>query len=261
MRLCLTLSIGLLLPSGLCAAQPPVQVCLGDSYEWAPYTYWERVDGAVDRERLTGYSATRVLNALSQLGLTYRVRYMPWPRAQQEMAEFAEKGRCELTWDASYNAARAGFAYYSVPLYRVRLGLIYSRKRFARAPSLQMPQQLRDYKVCGVIGFNYQPYGIDWPIERLPTMQQNLDMLDRQRCDFFPSEIEPLFGGIALGTFTAPGSLESLDLPQQKTFYLMVSKGSPRASELVNSINQVLIEQQESGEATQLQQRYLPQGN
>jgi polar amino acid transport system substrate-binding protein len=258
MRLCLALSIGLLLPSALHAAEAPVQVCLGDSYEWAPYTYWERVDGGVDRQQLTGYSATRVLNAFKQLGLTYQVHYMPWPRAQQELADFAAKGRCELTWDASYNATRAAFAYYSVPLYSIRLGLIYSSKRFPRPPELLVPQQLRDYKVCGVIGFNYQPYGIDWPIERLPTMQQNLDMLDRQRCEFFPSEIEPLFGGIALGTFADPGNLQSVDLPQKKTFYLLVSKGSPRAHALINGLNQVFIEQQESGEAQRLHQRFVP---
>lgn len=240
------------------ATQPPVQICLGDSYEWPPYSFWERVNGEPEQSRLTGYSATLVLKALENLGLDYRIHYMPWARAQQELADFASKGRCEMTWDASFNSTRAGFLYYSVPLYKTRLGLFYSRKRFAEPPQLTLPDDLRQLKVCGVIGFNYQPYGIDWPLERLPTIQQNLEMLDRQRCDFFPSEIEPLLGGITIGTYSDPGQLTPLPLPQQKTFYLMISKGSPRAHELINRLNQIIIEQQETGEAQRLLERFLP---
>ncbi len=240
------------------AAAEPVHICLGDSYEWPPYSFWERVEGKPDQGRLTGYSATLVLKALENLGLDYRIHYMPWARAQQELADFASKGRCEMTWDASFNSTRAGFLYYSVPLYKTRLGLFYSTKRYPEPPQLQLPDDLRQLKVCGVIGFNYQPYGIDWPLERLPTIQQNLDMLDRQRCDFFPAEIEPTLGGIAIGSFSDPGQLRPLELPQQKTFYLMVSKGSPRAHELINRLNQIIIEQQENGEAERLLQRFLP---
>jgi polar amino acid transport system substrate-binding protein len=106
-----------------CLAAPPVQICLGDSNEWPPYTYWQRSNGEADRSRLTGSASTLVLEILQRLQLPYEVHYMPWARVQQELADFAEKGRCELTWDASYNAERAAYAYYSARLYETRLGL------------------------------------------------------------------------------------------------------------------------------------------
>ena len=65
------------------AATPPVQICLGDSNEWPPYTYWQRSDGEVDRSRLTGSASTLVLAILQRLQLPYEVHYMPWARVQQ----------------------------------------------------------------------------------------------------------------------------------------------------------------------------------
>ena len=76
------------------ANEQPVQICLGDSNEWPPYTYWQRTDGEVDRSRLTGSASTLVLEILQRLQLPYEVHYMPWARVQQELADFAEKGRC-----------------------------------------------------------------------------------------------------------------------------------------------------------------------
>lgn len=243
-----------------CLAAPPVQICLGDSNEWPPYTYWQRVDGEVDRNRLTGSASTLVLTALQRQGLTYDVHYMPWTRVQQELADFAERGRCELTWDASYNAERAAYAHYSAQLYETRLGLFYSAQRFADVPLPALLQNLQPYRVCGVIGYNYQPFGVGEPIKRFPSVQQNLDMLQRQRCDFFPSEIEPLYGGLALGIYQGHEQLRHVPLVATKAFFLLVSKGSPRGESLVREFDRQLEQLQASGEAQQIFQRFTPDG-
>lgn len=241
------------------AADATVQICLGDGNEWPPYTYWERVDGEVDRSRLTGSASTLVLTVLQRLGLPHRVRYMPWARVQQELADFADKGRCELTWDASYNEERAAYAHFSEPLYQAHLGLFYSQRRFITEPRAALVQ-LHNYRVCGVIGYNYEVYSIDWDIQRFPSLQQNLDMLARQRCDFFPSEIEPLYGGVALGAYRAGHELRHLRLPGHKAFYLMLSRGSPRGEALIAAINRELQALEASGEAEAIRQRFLPPG-
>lgn len=237
-----------------------MQICLGDSNEWPPYTYWQRVDGEVDRNRLTGSASTLVLTALEHLGLQYEVHYMPWARVQQELADFAEKGRCELTWDASYNAERAAYAHYCAPLYETRLGLFYSAERFADVPLPALLQNLQAFRVCGVIGYNYQPYGVGEAIKRFPGIQQNLDMLQRQRCDFFPSEVEPLYGGLALGIYQGHEQLRHLPLTASKAFFLLVSKGSPRGDQLITQFDQQLRQLQASGEAQQIFQRFTPDG-
>jgi polar amino acid transport system substrate-binding protein len=247
---------------GLCgavhAAEPPVQICLGESNEWPPFTYWERRDGQPDPTRLTGSATALVLGALDQLGLEYRIHYLPWARVQQELAEYADKRRCELTWDASYKPERAEYAFYSVPLYRTQLGLFYSRRRFAEPPQLQGPGRLRGFRVCGVIGYNYAPYGIGEEIQLVPSIQQSLDMLERGRCDLFPSEVEPLRGGIALGIYQGHPQLRHLKLEQSKQFYVLVSKGSPRAANLINRLNQALIAAEESGRSVEVFRRFLP---
>ena len=243
-----------------CLAAPPVQICLGDSNEWPPYTYWQRTDGEVDRSRLTGAASTLVLEILQRLQLPYEVHYMPWARVQQELADFAEKGRCELTWDASYNAERAAYAHYSARLYETRLGLFYSAQRFAEVPLPALLQNLQPYRVCGVIGYNYQPFGLGEPIKRFPGIQQNLDMLQRQRCDFFPSEIEPLYGGLALGIYQGHEQLRHVPLVASKEFFLLVSKGSPRGELLISQFDQQLKQLQASGKAQQIFQRFMPDG-
>ena len=50
----------------------------------------------------------------------------------------------------------------------------------------------------------------------------------------------------------------NLALPSRKGFYLLVSKGSPRAYELVTRLNQVFIEFQDSGYSDEVMRRFLP---
>lgn len=253
------LLLWLSLVGSLQAADAVVNICLGDGNEWPPYTYWERVEDEVDRERLTGSASVLVLTVLQRLQLQYQVRYMPWARVQQEVAEFASRGRCELTWDASHNEERAAYAHFSAPLYQTSLGLFYSQQRFLSEPRVAL-LQLQHYRLCGVIGYNYQAYSIDWEVQRFPSLQQNLDMLLRQRCDFFPIEIEPLYGGIALGAYRASPALRHIRLPGHKAFHLMLSKGSPRGEVLIAAINRELQALEASGEAEAIRQRFLPPG-
>jgi polar amino acid transport system substrate-binding protein len=253
-RLCCSVLV-LSLSGAVLANEAQVQICLGEGNEWPPYTYWERQDGKIDQSRLTGVATTVVLEALQQQGLQYRINYLPWARVQQELADFASNGRCELTWDASYQTERAAYAHYSVPLYQTHLGLFYSARRFSQPPAA--PSSAAADRFCGVIGYNYAPYGIVQDPQRFPGIQQVLDMLERQRCEFFPSEIEPLTSGIALGIYQGHSQLRSLRLDIRKNFYLLVSKGSPRGDKLINQLNQAFIAGQESGRHAELLQRFI----
>lgn len=237
------------------AAEPQVQICLGEGNEWAPFTYWERKDGVRDTSRLTGSATTLVLESLKKLGISYQIRYLPWARVQQELADYRQNGLCELTWDASYKPERAEYALYSVPLYYTHLGFFYLKRRFPEAPDLQTVNRSR---VCGVIGYNYVPYGLTREPHLVKQLQQALDMLGRDRCDFLPSEIEPLVSGIGLGIYRSESGLLNLSLPSRKGFYLLVSKGSPRGYELVTRLNQVLISFQDSGYSDEVMRSFLP---
>lgn len=252
--------LGLLAGGAGAWAAEPVKICLGGGNEWPPFTYWERHDGKPDQSRLTGSAATLVLTALKHLGYDYDVSYLPWARVQQELADYASRQNCEVTWDASYTEERATFAHYSEPLYRTRLGLFYSTRRFAEAPAVTDATSLANYRVCGVIGYNYAPYGITQDVLRVKSVQQNLGLLQLQRCDFFPSEIEPLYGGIELGAYRADGTLRYLVLPSRKAFYLLVARSSPRGEALVKALNGELRAMNASGETEAIFQRFRPAG-
>ncbi len=90
------LAMAILSPA-LWGQEPPVKICLGEGNEWAPFTYWERKDGVPDTSRLTGSATTLVLDALQQSGLSHQIRYLPWARVQQELADYRQNGLCELT--------------------------------------------------------------------------------------------------------------------------------------------------------------------
>ncbi len=141
-----------------------------------------------------------------------------------------------------------------MPLYYTHLGFFYLKRRFPEPPDLQTVNRSR---VCGVIGYNYTPYGLAQEPRRVKQLQQALDMMERDRCDFLPSEIEPLMSGISLGIYHSESGLLHLAHPGRKGFYLLVSKGSPRAHELVNTLNQALVEFQEGGHADEVMRRFL----
>lgn len=193
----------------------PVRICLGNGSEWPPYTYWVRHNGVPEPERLTGAAATLVLNALRQNGLSHQIRYLPWARVKQELVDYDQNGLCELTWDASYKPELAAHVYYSVPLYHTRLGLFYLKRRFPEAPDLEVASRGR---MCGLLGYNYAPYGINKKLRRVKRLQQALDLLARGRCDFLPNSVEPLLSGLSLGIYQSEPGLTHLRLPNRKGF-------------------------------------------
>ncbi|WP_413463286.1 hypothetical protein [Aeromonas enteropelogenes] len=233
----------------------PVRICLGNGSEWPPYTYWVRHNGVPEPERLTGAAATLVLDALRQNGLSHQIRYLPWARVKQELVDYGQNGLCELTWDASYKPELAAHVYYSVPLYHTRLGLFYLKRRFPEAPDLEMASRGR---MCGLLGYNYAPYGINKKLRRVKRLQQALDLLARGRCDFLPNSVEPLLSGLSLGIYQSEPGLTHLRLPNRKGFYLMVSKGSPRARELITQLDQTLVAFEEEGHTGKVMAKFLP---
>ena len=89
--------IFLIILSGEKLFAQPVSVCIGDGNEWAPYTYWERVNGEIDKSKLTGAATILIEEAFKIIGKEYTIQYMPWARVQKELAQFANHGLCEVT--------------------------------------------------------------------------------------------------------------------------------------------------------------------
>ena len=244
-------------------AKSPVPICIGSGSEWAPYTHYTRVNGKIDKTKLTGAAFDLIHEAFGLMKMTYEVKIMSWKRVQKEVAEYGTHGRCEMSWDASYKPERAEKFYYTAPLYRTHLGVFYSRKRFQNGLYLQSLDDLNRYQLCGVLGYNYSKFKLKTNIDTgSKTVEKALQKVKRGRCELFLSSIEPVYGGVFIGAHVIPEGIESFPIPGlEKTFYAFVSKTSPRAEHLLTQLNQAIIILQGSGRAETIFKVYLPQGS
>lgn len=240
------------------ACAEPVAICLGSSNEWPPYTYSKFRDGS-NPEVMTGAAFDLMQAALTMSGFEYTVKLLPWARVQAEMAKFGKNKLCELTWDASFKPERAENFYFTAPLYRTHLGVFYSKKKYSSPPSTT---QINTYDLCGVLGYNYEPYGITRKMEQVNSIQQALGMVAVDHCDLFPSEIEVVNASAAIRSIVLDENVTSVRLPGlTKTFYAVISKTSPRALMLSVQLNQAIIKLQASGEAEKIFLQYQPEGS
>ncbi len=244
------------------AVEKNVQICIGDGSEWAPFTYWERTaEGEINKDKLIGSATELVIAALKELGYQHSIRYMPWARVQAVMADYSENPICDMSWDASFKEERFKKYYYSIPLYRTHLGVFYSKKKFNFGPPIHHLEDLKHFELCGVAGFNYDRFKLGDNIVRVNKVEQVLKLIDGQRCDLFPSEIETIYGGVSVGAFTLSQDIQSMRLPGLfKTFYAILSKQSPLVKELIVPFNQTLIRLQAIGETERIFKKYLPGG-
>jgi polar amino acid transport system substrate-binding protein len=262
---CVWLSLTLLHSASTSAntTKVDVKICLGDGSEWAPFTHWERnADGSINRDKLTGAATEVILAVLTQLQLSYSIEYMPWARVQAEMATYDVAKKCDMTWDASFKEERFEKYYYSPPLYRTHLGVFYSNEKFNGSPPIRGLEDLEHFQLCGVTGFNYDKYNLKVAPDRVNTVEQALKLIEGKRCDLFPSEIETIYGGVAVGAFSFPSDVKSMRIPGlYKTFYAIFAKKSPTVDRILIPFNQTLIRLQAIGETERLFKRYLPEGS
>lgn len=239
-----------------------VNICLGDGSEWAPFTYWERTNGAVNKDKLTGAATEVITEVLKKLNLTYSFTYMPWARVQAQMASYDGKQLCDMSWDASFKEARFEKYFYSPALYRTHLGVFYSTEKFKDSPPLRSVSDLSHFELCGIVGYNYDKFQLKKEITRVNTIDQVLKLVEGKRCDLFLSEIETLYGGNVVGAFSIPKAVSSMRIPGlYKTFYAIFSKKSPVVEKMIVPFNQHLIRLQAVGESEAIFKRYLPEGS
>jgi len=258
------ITLFLLLSSSIVMAQP-VHIC-DDAAEWPPYIYYERVNGELDKSKIIGATVDLIKAIFKEINMEYTLDLLPWKRCLEEVARFDTSKEYEVFVDGSYNDERYNKYYLSAPLYKTHNGVFYSKKRFPQGFPITQASDLNKYNLCGVHGYNFEPFisvGVTARIDTgSPNNLGNLDKLKRQRCDFFLSAIEPVYGSHAIGQYIIPDDIVSSPVSGTKkfTFYLFVAKTSPRAFELYTKINQAIIKIQEKGEADAIFKKYLPTG-
>lgn len=234
-----------------------LRVC-GDNGEWPPFAFYSR-DSHQDSAVVVGYSVEVLKAVFEHHDIGVEVELVPWKRCLREVAR---GGRFHALIDATLNEQRARRFLVSRPYYHTRPYYFYSSRHFPDGLAIQSPEQLRQYRVCGLLGYNYVIYGVGR--DAVDTTTRNFSdliaKLHRKRCDLFIEQFEIMAGF----RFTnEPDYLADMDLtyaPLPYTdpvpFHMMFPR-DPLGRALKQLVDQRLETLERSGRLDALLQRYM----
>ena len=243
------------------AIAQPVQIC-DDSREWPPYSYFARGSDRVDTTRLEGAMIDLIHNIFELIPLQYVITAIPWKRCLYEVANFARGQTYEMAIEGTLNEERLRDYYVTTYVYTTTGGYWYSKKTYPDGPVINRPDDLKNYRLCGIRGHNYAGYGI--PPELISSTpsdyQAAFSMVSLQRCDLFLSNLATAQGKARLGELVIPPDIVGKKMPHLKpgTFHIFIAKTSPRAQYLLSEINQAIHILTFRGITDQIFDRYLP---
>ncbi len=224
---------GLLLVLGLLAlftaeAKEPVKICWES--ELKP-PYLERDDNG----GVAGTMVRHLEQVLQAQQFDYEHILLPWARCLQAM----QAGTVELVPNASYHVDREKYAFYSKPSYSSELGLYYRKDQFPQAPDISNLTALAQYRVGGVQDFNYSFYQDQVTVEpKVKRREQLIDMLQRQRIDFAIVQRKVIEEMAKRQQLDLHGlAWISNPVSPHKQYHVLVSRKSPRAAQLLKTIN------------------------
>jgi len=239
-----------------------VKIC-DDQAEWPPYTYYAREGGVPNKSQLTGATKDLIDRIFESSSLNYSIKLLPWKRCLNEVIDGQTY---EIFADASSNEDRLKTYHRSRPTYKTTEGLFFSKKRFPNGLKISSAADLNKYKLCGLLGYNYASYfelGVKKDVDLgVNHASKALLKLEKGRCDVFLSIIEPIFGAVAINQFPMGPEIDHIPLPGAKgtIFYFWVSKKSPRAAALLETINTSIDKLYSNGDADKIFKKYLPGG-
>jgi len=258
--------LSLILLPGMLQAQP-VKIC-DDGAEWAPFIYYERVNGKKNKSKLVGFVPELMQEVFEIVGLKHSMKLIPWKRCQARVEDFGESRKYEALTDASFSMERANKYWATAPLYEMRDGVFYSIKKYPNAPQITKPYDLVNFRLCGVLGYNYELMYEEYGVPRSKKVNtgavNTMNVLEKislgRGCDLIQSSIAIVYGGEAIGQYKIPSDIRSMPIPGGKrpNYHMFIAKTSPRAYELLTKINQALLILKNNGVSKKIYKKYIP---
>lgn len=227
-------------------ATEPVVIC-DDGEEWPPFTYFERENG-VKTQKVIGYSIDVIQRIFKKHGITYKASLIPWSRCQA----MVEKGiGYNMALNASFNSTREAKFFLTVPYYQTRPYYFYSKKMHPEGLDVKTNSDFKKYKVCGLIGYNYEFYGVskNQVSQSAVDFPSLIKQLHSRQCDLFFEQLEIMAGFTAIykdylsqniGYKQAPG------VPPTN-FHMLISKKMPGAEQFLQMMNEEISSMKQSG--------------
>lgn len=236
-----------------------VRACEDDA-EWPPFTFYERVQGKAT-DRLTGAAVEAMDRILERAGIAHTLVLLPWKRCQEEI----KAGLYHLALNASYSDQRARDYWLGRPFYRLHSHYYWSRRVHPQGLDIRSLAELKRWRVCGMLGYNYSTYGLQpADMDLSPSsFQVMINKLHHDRCDLFVEKREVMagFGAVdpAMARDLADPDLGTAPLPgvPPTTFHMIVTRAQPWGRTLARRLDEGLVQMEASGELQALFARYL----
>jgi polar amino acid transport system substrate-binding protein len=232
-----------------------VYIC-DDGAEWPPYTYYQRVDGQVT-DTIVGFSVDVIDRIFKNEGVPYHLDLLPWKRC---MAEVAEGKRYHMFLSGGRNPERERTYHISEPYYRMHPGYLYSGRKHPSGLAIRGREDLKKFRVCGILGYNYIVFGL--AEDQIDTGTGNYESLVKKlltgRCDLSIDRLEILLGFKAIGKdFIKQPDLVFRAIPDEpaEPFHMMFTKNE-FGSRLKRVVDEGMRDLQASGELETLMGNY-----
>lgn len=227
-----------------------IKIC-DDDGGWPPYTYAD----PKNKENVIGAATDIVKEILKRAGNVGKVTLMPWKRCLGEV----ESGASSMLINASYNDERAKKYLVSKPYYTIASGLVYLSSKFPQKPEIKTVDEMKKYKYCGLLGYNYDMYKL--PAENLDMQAKDEDQrfkkLRAGRCDFILADLEILKGFVKMGQVNMDGT-DSIPIPESKPkeFHMLISRAESAGEPLLKTLDEGLEKLKADGTYTKIFTNY-----
>jgi polar amino acid transport system substrate-binding protein len=250
---------GLGVAATLCAALPvqaentrfntlSLAIC-EDQDEWPPYSYFERKNGQKG-SKVIGYAIDVIEAIFARHGIRYRIALIPWARC---LAELKDGRNYQMALNLSYRNERASAYLLSRAYYSTNSYYYYSLKHHPAGLTVNSVADLKQFPVCGILGYNYTTYGFkgDDIDQSSKSFESLIAKLHLGRCALFIEKKEVMVGFGAIGKgYLADPALGRAPVPgvAPTPFHLGISRALPMAGELQALLDKEIGEMEATGQ-------------
>ncbi len=259
------LFVFILLLNSVIFADNLVNIC-DDKSEWPPYSYYQRVNGKIDKTKLTGAVTELLSKIFKSIGIKYKIDMIPWKRCLYLVEHYSKTNKYEMFINGSYSKKRVEKYDITEPIYYTSKAIFYAIKKFPNGILKDNKFDINRYKLCDVHGYNLDVYYNEYGLDKNKKVDQGarsvydvLRKAQRGRCDVFIVSLPVVLGAISIGKYSMPKGVKYQKYLGIKPtpFYIYVSKESPRAKELIKKINSAIVALKKNMEYQKIFDKYI----